>query len=691
MASITNWNDEDDLPLAEGREIGPEAGGNGWLNPTRRRVIAVTLTGAALWSIFAWGIAPAILRSGYAGTSIGPINELFDYRHEYPFEHYWAKFANVAALALVSWLALGALTLGFSSRTFAKRFVPPATPGAIGVIRCLVSLLCIYYVTIWDDLPALAHLPAEMRKPMGSLEFFYKVPGFAAMVASEDALRLFRAVLVALFILAAVGWKTKIVLPIASILFLAFGGLVRSYQWYYHNGLIPWYILTVLCFMPAADGWSVDRLIKIWRGTPVPPSDKPAMRYGWARYVIWMCIAIPYVEAGASKLRNTGFDWWHAHNMRQMLSADSLKPNTEKDNLTLMLDEAPDWIFAGLGLAGVGGELLMGLVLFSATARLIMPAMMFSMHIGIKLFQGILFLDLMVLETVFYNWRRVRQWVGRKIARRRGTIEVLFDAHSPRAQRCVAILHGLDLFERLTFTPTTSDDTQGTIALDRGTRLRGFAAVKKLSWSLPALWLIAPLLQLLPARSGEVRRADHVSTTAEYVAPARRWALLRPGGIALLTVTLGAAWYQRLEWFPFTGMQMYSQPRSAHAKQYIDHIKVYATDASGHTWPANLGKMSGVARYWRVVEAGFKTPHQRATAEKFILSAAERFNRSAPADKRVTRMRVEQWRWDYVNSPADENRGAPVAEILVEIPGDHLAAAHPEPPLPSNLPDDPRP
>lgn len=667
MTTTVDWNDDDDLPLS-GDSDGPPGGRGGWLKSVLGRVVLVTLVGAVLWSAFAWGIAPSIIRSGYEGTSIGPINGLFDYRHEYPFEHYWTKFADLAALALVCWLALGALTLVFDSRAFGRRFVPPATPGAIGVIRCLVSLLCIFYVTIWDDLPALAHLPSEMRKPMGSLEFFYKIPGFAAMVASEDALRAFRAVLVALFICCAVGFKTRILLPIASVLFLAFGGLVRSYQWYYHNGLIPWYILTVLIFMPHSDGWSVDRLIRIWRGKPVPPSDKPAMRYGWARYVIWMCVAVPYVEAGASKLRNTGFDWWHAHNMRQMLSADSLKPNTEKDNLTLMLDEAPDWIFAGLGLAGVGGELLMGLVLFSATARLIMPAVMFSMHIGIKLFQGILFLDLMILETIFYDWRRVRQWVGRKVARRRGTIEVLFDDRSARAQRSVAILDGLDLFERLTFTPTTSDVAHGTIAVAHPTPLRGFAAVKKLAWSLPALWLVAPLLQLVPARRQPAQPLGD-ATTPEYVRPASRWAILRPAGMALLTVVLAAAWYQRLEWFPFTGMQMYSQPRSAHAKQYIDHIKVYATDASGQTWPANLGKMSGVARYWRVVEDGFKTPRQRRTAEKFIRSAAERFNRTAPVGKRVTQMRVEQWRWDYVNHPADENRGAPVAEIHVEIGG----------------------
>ena len=494
------------------------------------RAVLFILIGAVLWAIFAWGVAPAILRAGYEGTSIGPVNALFEFRHEHPFEHYRAKFSHLAAVALACWVALGALTLGFDSRAFATRFVPPATPGTIGMIRCLVCLLGIYYVTYWDDLPALANLPPEMRKPMGSLEFFYRIPVFAAMVGSETALRGFRAILVALFVFGAVGFQTRVVLPIASVLFLAFGGLVRSYQWYYHNGLIPWYILTALCFMPAGDGFSFDRLIRIRRGQPVPPRDAPTMRYGWARYVVWMCVALPYVEAGASKLRNTGLDWWHAANMRQMLSADSLKPNTERENLTLKLNTAPDWIFAGLGLAGVGGELLMGLVLFSATARWVMPAMMFTMHLGIRLLQGILFLDLMVLEAVFYDWRRARLWIARKLGRRRAA----------------------------------SDSAGGT------------------------------------APREEWRGED----PAAYGAPVPRWGVLRPAGIALLTVVLAAAWYERLEWFPLTGMQMYSQPRSAHAKQYIDHLKIYATDEAGNTWPADIKRMSGVARYWRVLDDG---------------------------------------------------------------------------------------
>ena len=675
MALAQDWMDADDLPLhAEGDSVASR----GWVSSTRRRVIVVTLIGAALWSAFAWGVAPAILRSGYEGTSVDPVNRLFEFKHAYPFEHYWTKFSNLAGLALVCWLALGALTLLFDSRAFAKRFVPPATPGTIGVVRCLVSLLCIYYVTWWDDLPALAHLPSDMRKPMGSLEFFYKIPGFAALVASEDALRAYRAVLVALFVCSAVGFKTRIVMPIASILYLAFGGLVRSYQWYYHNGLIPWYLLTAMCFTPAADGWSVDRLIDIWRGRAVPPSDKPTLRYGWARYVIWMCVALPYVEAGASKLRNTGFDWWHAHNMRQMLSADSLKPNTQKDNLTLMLDTAPDWIFAGLGLAGVGGELLMGLVLVSATARLIMPAMMFTMHIGIKMFQGILFLDLMILESVFYDWRKLRQWVGRRIARRRGMVELLFDDRSEQAHRAVAVLRRLDLFERLRFTPSPAAD--GSIALARDPSRRGMAAARNVWRSLPALWLLAPLLPVtgLFAR-GAGRRAEAVATASSEQFASRPWPILRPAAMAMLAVVLFAAWYQRLEWFPFTGMQMYSQPRSAHAKQYIDHLKIYATDASGYTWPANFRKMSGVERYWRVIEDGFKTPQQRETAEKFIMAAVDRYNRSVPPWKRVTQMRVEQWRWDYVANPGDDKRGASVAELVVEVPGESLAVSSDEP------------
>jgi hypothetical protein len=362
--------------------------------------------------------------------------------------------------------------------------------------------------------------------------------------------------------------------------------LNRSYTWYSHNGLAGLYVLAVLSFLPCGDGWSVDRWLRMRRGKPVPAANVATMRYGWARYVIWMAIAIPYVEAGASKLRNSGWDWWQGANLRAMMTADSLRPHASGDNLTLAMDTAPDWAFALLGLGGVGVELAMGLVLVSRRARLILPIAMLGLHLGTFLCQGILFVDLVVLQSVFYDWGPLRRAIGR----------------------------GLDV--------------------------------------------IVPD-EALSARS------------------ASAWRLLQPAGAALLVVILTGAWAARLEWYPFSAWQMYSTPRKGQAMRVVEHVKVYAIDESGATWPVHLGRIMQFPRYWRTISEGFEGGQKRATAEKFLVACGTHFNRTAPPGQRITQLRVENWRWNFVANPDDPQRGVPVGEILVGVPGVSVAIAVP--------------
>jgi hypothetical protein len=538
------------------------------------RVAWVMVGGAFVWIVFAALVAPGLIHSGYNQTSFDAINAAFDFRHEHGVDFYLEKFGKLATLVLCGWLGFGGLVLAFDSRTFARRFVPPATPGTLGAIRCVVSLVLIYYVTAFDHLPTIARLPVEMRRSMGATDLFYQLPGFGAMVGSETALVVFTVLLTGLLVLSAAGLFTRVVVPLAAVGFLVFAGLNRSYTWYSHNGLAGLYVLAVLSFLPCGDGWSVDRWLRMRRGKSVPASNIATMRYGWARYVIWMAIAIPYVEAGASKLRNSGWDWWQGANLRAMMTADSLRPHTSTDNLTLALDTAPDWTFALFGLGGVSTELAMGLVLFSPRARRLLPIAMLGLHAGTFLCQGILFVDLVVLQSVFYDWR----WLGRAIGRASNVI-----------------------------------------------------VAKEASSSSP-------------------------------------WRLVQPVGAALLVVILAGVWIARLEWYPFSAWQMYSTPRTAQALRVVEYVKVFAIDESGAAWPAHLGRMMQFPRYWRVVSEGFEGAHKRATAEKFLVACGTYFNRAAPPGGRITQLRVENWRWDFVANPDDPRRGSSVGEIVVPVP-----------------------
>ena len=192
--------------------------------------------------------------------------------------------------------------------------------------------------------------------------------------------------------------RTRVVIPGAAVCYLLLGGIIRQYGFFFHTGIVPLYVLLVLSFTPCGDGWSLDRLLKARRGHV---ALRPAAVYGWARYACWVAIAVPYLAAGLSKLRNGGLLWWTADNMRSMLYSCTLQPLNFDWQVSLYLHPAPDVVFSALGLTVLITELAFVAVLFSRTARLLCPTIMMLSQVGIIFLQNILFVDLLVLAACF--------------------------------------------------------------------------------------------------------------------------------------------------------------------------------------------------------------------------------------------------------------------------------------------------
>jgi hypothetical protein len=284
---------------------------------------------------------------------------------------------------------------------FFERFVGATSPtslGAIRVITCTVALLWV----VWEDVPSVARLPVEARKTMGLMKVVYWLPiGFDGVVASVTALWIFRILTGFALLLAGIGWRSRVTLPIAACFYFVLGGVHRQYTHLFHTGLVPLYLLVVLSLMPCGDAWSVDR----WRtGTP-----RPAPVYGWARFACWTVVALPYFIAGLSKLRNGGLLWWSPVNIRSIFYSDALNPYDFNFGLALRLESAPDLVFGILGLGGLLIELTYPAVLFSRRARLLLPASAVLLHLGVLAFQNFVFYDLVFLQAMFLLGDRVER------------------------------------------------------------------------------------------------------------------------------------------------------------------------------------------------------------------------------------------------------------------------------------------
>ena len=311
-------------------------------------------------------------------------------------------------LGLVSWIV--------TRPTFFRQHVGAATPETLGAIRVITCAILLVMVLWIEDVPSSALLPAEMRHLAGPsvsiMQLFYAIPGFEAFIGSQVSLQLFEGVTLLTLSLGLVGWRTRITLPLSAFCYFLLGGIMRHYDHLYHTGLMPFYVLIVLAFTPCSDGLSVDRQLKIRRGQPVPIIDHPSALYGWSRYLCWVVIALSYVAAGLSKLRQGGLLWWTPVNMRHKLYGTALDPMQFDWGLSVHLSHAPDLVFALLGLMGLLGELAFGLVLFLKWSRWVIPPAMAMIHLGIFFLQNILFLDLLFLPLVFFDFTIIRRYLG---------------------------------------------------------------------------------------------------------------------------------------------------------------------------------------------------------------------------------------------------------------------------------------
>lgn len=608
-------------------------------------------------------VALAAMHLLVAGTALAALDAAWIERQAF------RVILPVILWALLAWVV--------TRPNFFRRAVGEATPGALGAIRALV-LGRLLFMVLGEDLASLATIPESLRRQMGVMEVLFSLPlGLDQLVRSADALRLFQFAAAALLFLATIGWRTRVTVPLGGLAAFIIAGLLRTYSFFWHQDLIALYVTGVLSFTPCGDGFSLDRLIAVARGR-APRERAPAV-YGWARYACWVALALPYVAAGTSKLRNGGINWWNGTTMRRALLIDTLNPMQFGWTFSLDLAYMPDAVFTLLGLTAVGGEVLYGLVLLFPWARLVFPVMMGMMHLGIIFLQNILFMDLILLQLIFFDFTAVRKRIGRWLNARRGRLDILFDGDCMLCRRTVEIMRRLDLFERLTFTDFRHQPVAGlspeALARDmhvvaEGRVFRGFDAYRQIALVLPLGWLVAPFLwlpgmasigprvyaRIAAGRSAPLACDEHCrvpaggAPAAALPAPARA-SLRAPFAVAALASALLANWVYQIEFFPLTALQMYSSPVWGSREPLVFYrvlAHLESGDASKAAWDDVVGPYARNARYRGFLWNFYRDAKQEQRLRRFMTAVGDAYNRHVPSGHRVRQLEAQAWdsAWD---------------------------------------------
>ncbi|PIB33993.1 hypothetical protein BFP72_00370 [Reichenbachiella sp. 5M10] len=628
------------------------------------------LTFLLSWFLFVFVLAPILIDYLYLEATPAFVADLLA---KYPvatlaYVHdQWFDIAMASSLAFALIVGLG---FYLRSDSFEAKVLGKTTPQALGAIRMLICLILLLNV-LWEDLPSTAYIPREMSKPIGIMNLFMLIPGFGAFLENPVLLLLFQMTTAVLLFLGMIGLHTKKVLPFAALGYLIFAGLFRQYSWFYHTGLIPLFTLIVLSLSPAADGWSVDNFIKIWRSGSA--SDTTAStRYAWSRYAIWMVIAIPYVGAGLSKVRNGGLLWWDAVNFKHIMFYSTLRPMEFDFEWALFFVNAPDYIIEVMALSAILGEILYGSVLFSKRARIILPATMFLMHVGILFLQNILFYDLILLQLVFWDFTKFRQAISTRLNAKYDRLQFGYDASSDFWRRTVLVLTSMDIFDRVSFVKTLRTSDSLPKSDYRGQKHTGISAVLSIAHVLPALWVFVPILYLgskFPSIHASLvqylSQKYHNIPNTQALQPTTSWATTPKLCLVILTI-LGVSWAFKLEVYPLTAMQMFSRVRD----NVVQYELVYAEFASGEQQRAPIEKSIGAmsdGRYRRVIKMAFDDK-KKVRCEKFLRSCTDRWNERVSEEEKIIGMKVEQWEWDFIGDKDNPNHGSLLNTVHFDFP-----------------------
>jgi len=276
---------------------------------------------------------------------------------------------------------------------------------------------------------------------------------------------------------------------------------------------------------------------------------------------------MPYVASGLSKIRNGGFFWWDAINVKAKLFRSSLNPMEFDWRLSLHLSEVPDVFFSALGLAAIAGELLFFTVLLSRKARLIVPGVMILMHICVLFIQNILFFDLMLILWLFY------------------------------------ICHFIE---------------------NRN----------------PAATVYEPY-----------------STKQHWVAPC---------SVAGLITVLLLCWGYRVEFYPFTAMQMFSHKNTSGTVTYYKVLGHYESGKVTRAYPEQGIPAMRDTRYRQVLQQCFD-PETAPICKKFLQASGDALNDGKSKFDKIKQFDIQKWKWDFQSNRGADDYGKEVDSFVYTL------------------------
>jgi hypothetical protein len=243
----------------------------------------------------------------------------------------------------------------------------------------------------------LADQPPELFRPISFMELLSAMPSKTVVVVVQVL-----GVLAA--VLAMLGLRTRLALPLAWACAIFLNGMLTSTGKVVHNDLVLLLCLVPLLAAPSVDAWSLDAR-RASRGR-----SGPSRLYGWPLRTAAIVVVGAYFFAGLAKLVNSGPAWVTSGNLRWALYASG------DSDLALFIADRP-WLAHALAAGTLLLELGFPLVLlWPRTVWVFVPGAVL-LHAGIWVALGLDYsAQAATAVVVFTSWPVVVAATRRRLA-----------------------------------------------------------------------------------------------------------------------------------------------------------------------------------------------------------------------------------------------------------------------------------
>jgi hypothetical protein len=289
----------------------------------------------------------------------------------------------------------------------------PARPTNLAVSRIVFySALFLYYR--FEDFSAWGAVSSAFWMPMPVFDALHLRP------LSPDALSVLQTLWRTALVFSAVGLLTRISTAVAFALGFYLLGLPHNFGHVFHSDALLVLTLGILAWSRAGDAWSIDAWV-LRRERPQPSGE-----YTWPIRMVWLMMALVFLAAGLSKMRNGGIAWVASANLSILLerAAYHVSDSDPLSRAGLTLAAHP-WLTQAVAGLTVAIELSFVAALVSPIARAALVPAAAAMLIGIRVLMGPTFSSFLLANVFWIPWdvmgARAAAWLGARGRRHAGT------------------------------------------------------------------------------------------------------------------------------------------------------------------------------------------------------------------------------------------------------------------------------